>query len=536
LPGLKTDVEEALQPGLDLGLQPVGTIPGAGLDEAPRSDQLSRLGVWTGLRHAAILLLTALAAVAVTGYHPYGEDAGIYVAGIKQATRPELYGSSAAFLTPYLQVSLFPRLSARLIHSLHLPLEDYLLAMQVLTTWLLLFACWGLAKRCFDRSVERWGALLVTAVCLPLPVAGSSLFMMDPYLTSRSFSTPLSLLAISACLDRKYLHAAALLLLIGLFHPLMVIYAALFVLLLWAVQVESLAGVGALIASAFAAAAGVTVSQRSVAESAAYASAVRSRSYFFLSNWHWYELVGLAAPILIFALLSYWRSPSTPPAQIALARTCALLGLTSLLVAAIFARSSNHSHLVAALQPLRPFLLLYFCMFVAVGGVIGKTVLKRSAWRWMVLLAGTGAGLAFAQHQSYPGSAQLELPGAVSSNGWTRGFLWIRDNTPPDARFALDAEYIHTRGEDGQGFRAIAERDALADRVKDGGAAAVFRQLADRWWIEQAATSDLNLIDDAERLRRLTPFGVGWIVLDAGSPTLLHCPFADETIKVCRLH
>jgi hypothetical protein len=494
------------------------------------------LRVWLGLRHAALLLLAALAAVGITGYHPYAEDAGIYVAGIKQAAHPGLYGSSSAFLAPFLQASLFPQLSARVVRALHLPLDDYLLGMQVLTTWLLLFACWELAKRCFDRPAERWGALLFTAVCLPIPVAGSSLFMMDPYLTSRSFSTPLSLLAISACLDRKYLNAALLLLVIGLFHPLMVIYAALFVLLLWGVQAGSLAGVAALVVTAFAAAAGVTFSQRSVVESAAYVNAVVTRPYFFLANWQWYELIGLAAPILIFSVLSFWRTSYIPWGRVVLAKTCAVLGITSTLVALIFARASSHSHLVAALQPLRPFLLIYLCMFVVVGGIAGAAILKRAAWLWIVLLAGTGAGLAFAQHKSYPGSAHLELPGAVSKNGWVRAFVWIRDNTPPDERFALDADYIHTRGEDGQGFRAIAERDALADGAKDGGAAAVFRQLADRWWIEQTATSDLNRIDDAERLRRLRPFGVDWIVIDSNSPTRLNCPFADETIQVCHLH
>ncbi len=526
MPSLKIDAEADLQPGLELEL---------GRRTARKklaSDQRYASG------RAALLLLTALGAIAIVGYHPYAEDAGIYVAGIKSAAHPGLYGASGVFIAPYLRVSLFPELSAWAVRSFHLPLEVYLFALQVFTTWLVLFACWELAKRCFGGAQERWAAVLLTAVCLSVPVAGTSLFMMDPYLTSRSFSTPLSLLAISACLDRKILNAALLLLLIGLFHPLMVVYAAFFVLLLWAVQTESKAGVAALVASAFAAAAGVTFSQRGVVESTAYANATGSRYYFFLANWHWYEIFGLAAPVLILGLFGWRRAAGGAPApadRIALAKTCVLLGLTAVSVALGFARASSHSHLVAALQPLRPFLLIYFCMFVMLGGMIGSAVLKRSAWRWIVLFAGTGAGLAFAQHMAYPASAQVELPGAASRNGWRRAFLWIRDNTPADARFALDADYIHTPGEDSQGFRAIAERDALADRSKDGGAAAVFRQLAGRWWVEQTATTDLNRIDDAERVRRLTPLGVDWIVLDAGASTQLPCPFADDAVKVCRL-
>jgi len=490
----------------------------------------------TRARRAALLLLAALAAVAIAGYHPYAEDAGIYVAGIKQALHPGIYGSSAFFLEPYLRVSLFPDLSAWLLRTLHLPLETYLFALQILTAWLLLFACWSLARRCFERPEERWAAVLLTAACLSVPVAGTSLFLMDPYLTSRSFSTPLSLLALAACLDRKLLRAALLLLLIGLFHPLMVIYATFFVLLLWAVQTESLPVIAALAAAAIAAAAAVTFSQRHLAETIAYQNAVGSRYYFFLANWHWYEQLGVAAPVLILALYGFSRRPANLPGGIALARTCTLLGLISIFIALLFARESSRSHLVAALQPLRPFLLIYCCMFLVLGGVIGGSLLKRSIWRWVLLFAGVGSGLAFAQHQAFPASAQIELPGAVSRNGWTRAFLWIRDNTPPDARFALDADYIHTPGEDGQGFRALAERDALADRSKDGGAAAVFRQLADRWWIEQTATTNLNKIDEAERVRRLAPFHVDWIVLNASTPTRLPCPFVDDAVKVCRLH
>jgi hypothetical protein len=123
----------------------------------------------------------------------------------------------------------------------------------------------------------------------------------------------------------------------------------------------------------------------------------------------------------------------------------------------------------------------------------------------------------------------------TSSNGWNRAFLWIRGNTPQNAIVALDADYIHAPGEDSQGFRALAERDSLADRSKDGGAAAVFPRLADRWMTEQTATTGLNNIDDSERVRRLTPFHVDWIVLNAASPTRMQCPFVDATAKVCRL-
>ncbi len=526
MPSLKIDEEEAvLQPrvasGLDPSEQPAGDTP--------------RFASRNGVRHAAQLLLAALGAVAISGYHPFGEDAGIYVAGIKSAANPGLYGNSGAFIAPYLRVSLFPQIGAWLVRSLHLPLEVFLFAAQILTTWLLLFACWELARHCFDRREERWAAVLLTAACLSIPVAGTSLFLMDPYLTSRSFSTPLSLLAIAACLDRSFLRTAFLLLLIGLFHPLMVLYAAFFVLLLWAVQVRSRPGAAAILATGLAAAAAIHFSQRTYVESIAYQNAVLSRYYFFLSEWQWYELFGLAAPVLILAAYASRRKAVTAAGGVYLAKTCVIFGLVSIALSLLFARPVGHSHLIAALQPLRPFLLIYFCMFLLLGGLIGGALLKRSSWLFAILLASIGTGLAFAQHQIYPASAQVELPGLVSHNGWTRAFLWIRDNTPQDARFALDADYIRVPGEDSQGFRAIAERGSLADQSKDGGAAAVFRQLADRWWVEQTATTGLNQMDDSERLRRLAPFHVDWVVLNADAPTHLDCPFIDDAVRVCRL-
>jgi hypothetical protein len=127
------------------------------------------------------------------------------------------------------------------------------------------------------------------------------------------------------------------------------------------------------------------------------------------------------------------------------------------------------------------------------------------------------------------------LPGLRSQNGWNRAFLWIRSATPLDAIFALDCDYIHAPGEDAQGFRAIAERGSLADFSKDGGAAAVFPQLADRWLSEHRAESGLNAIDDAERLRRLIPLHASWMVLDRHATTAMPCPFEDDAVKVCRL-
>jgi hypothetical protein len=491
-----------------------------------------------------------MAAVAIGGYHPYAEDAGIYVAGIKLASNPGLYGGSGFFIAPFLTASLFTHLNAWILSSLHLPIEYLLFTMLLLTTWLLLYGCWELAKLCFHRRHERWAAFFLVAACLSLPVAGSSLFMMDPYLTGRSFSTPLTLLALCACLQGRTARAALLLLLVALFHPLMAIYATGFVLMLWAVQHQSWLGAAALLASAAAAGLAVQYSQRAVTESPAYRAAALSRDYFYLARWQWYEIFGLIAPLILLTAYARWHSNektfgsippdalapvSAPQHAVALATTCVLVGAASITVSLVFARPDSQSHLVAALQPIRPFLLIYCCMFLLLGGTIGRLCGSRHVRRWAVLFATVAIGLAWVQRQAYPASPHLEMPWSASTNGWTRAFLWIRANTPPDAVFALDADYIHSPGEDAQGFRAIAERASLADRSKDGGAAAVFPQLAERWSAERTATTGLDHLSDAERLRRLAPFHVDWIVLNSAAATSMPCPFQNAAVKVCRL-
>jgi len=150
-----------------------------------------------------------------------------------------------------------------------------------------------------------------------------------------------------------------------------------------------------------------------------------------------------------------------------------------------------------------------------------------------VLILGSSLGLV--QHFLYAASNHIEVPTAACQNPWRRAFDWIRSNSAPNAIVALDADYIHAPGEDGLGFRAIAERDSLADRSKDGGAAAVFPQLAEQWLREEQATSGLNRADDAERHRHLAPFHVSWIVLNGSAATSMPCPFSTETVKVCQM-
>jgi hypothetical protein len=139
------------------------------------------------------------------------------------------------------------------------------------------------------------------------------------------------------------------------------------------------------------------------------------------------------------------------------------------------------------------------------------------------------------QRLAYSSSSHVEWPGLSPHNRWQQAFLWIRSNTQEDAIFALDNDYIEGAGEDAQGFRATAERSAVADWFKDGGIASNFPQAAAPWWRGSQATEKLNGATDAERLARLQPLGVTWIVLPVQARTGFPCPFTNASVRVCQL-
>jgi hypothetical protein len=480
---------------------------------------------------AALTLLALL----VHGYHPYAEDGGIYAAGIKLRLNPALYGASAEFIRPYMRMSVFSNWNAGLVSGLHLPLEVVLLLMQVGTTAWLLYGCLGLARRCFSRVEAQWGAVLLVTLCLTVPAAGTSLFLMDPYLTSRSISTPCTLMAMGACLDRRMGLGLMWLAVAAIFHPLMGIYGAGFVLLLWAMERRSRVGVAAVAVGAFVLGGVVTFSQRGVVETANYKAAVLTRYYYFVSMWHWYEWVGLAAPLVLAGIYCRWRAWDMRRADVLLAATAGTLGAIAVGVCVVFTGPGSRSHLVSALQPLRSFLLIYYCMFLLLGGTLAEVWLRRGTWRWAALVLAVGGTMFGFSRATYSESAHVEMPGAAAKNDWVKAFLWIKANTPVDTVVALDADYIQAAGEDGQGFRAIAERSGLADYSKDGGAAAAFPQIADAWMREQAAVTGLSKASDAERRVRVEGFGVGWVVLKRGARTGMDCPYGNGLVKVCRM-
>jgi hypothetical protein len=189
--------------------------------------------------------------------------------------------------------------------------------------------------------------------------------------------------------------------------------------------------------------------------------------------------------------------------------------------------------------------LLYLLFFLIVGGLLGEYVLDRRFYRWLLLFLPLSAGMFYAQREMYPASPHLELRADAPQNAWLQAFGWIRQNTPVDSLFALDPHYMTLPGEDYHGFRALAERSALADFEKDGGMAARVPPLAPRWLKEVNAQSGWQNFQAADFERLKNQFGVTWIILSR--PTDQHsdatqaasamtCPYQHGSLQVCRLY
>jgi hypothetical protein len=148
------------------------------------------------------LLLLACVTLCVHGYHPHSDDAALYVAGIKHLCNPALYsGIDVPYLTVQAGASIFEPMMAVLIRASGGRVDDTLFAAYIVTVAFFLVAIFRLTRLLFPAKLSAVSASLLAAASFTLPVAGTSLSIMDPYLTARSFSTPISIFAIEALLS-----------------------------------------------------------------------------------------------------------------------------------------------------------------------------------------------------------------------------------------------------------------------------------------------------------------------------------------------
>jgi hypothetical protein len=472
----------------------------------------------------------------VHGYHPFADDAGIYISGIRKLADPGLYQPDSAFVLAHTHFSIFAHILAWTERITRLPIELLIFTTHLASIFLFLLACWTLAERLFPTTAQRWCAVALSAACFTLPIAGTSLFLMDPYVTARSFSTPLGLFALAAAIDRRWSRCLLLLTVGALLHPLMTAYAAAFITLFYLIDFGIPRAAFVVCAEAIAAAALIFCFTHHLPDTPGYRQAALSRDYLFPTRWFRVDYLGLGIPLILFALAC--RRYRTNPLIRMLSLAACLLGFTGTLVAFLFVHPTG-SLLLARLQPLRSFHMLYAVGVILTGGYLGSLCFNarhgfRARWMAFSLLLVVAAVFFLVQSASYSLSAHVELPGLAPRNPWQQAFLWIRSNTPRNAVFTANPDLVYVEGEDAQSFRATTERSLLADD-KDEGVVVVFPYLAKQWAAQRNPQVNLDELTDTQRLARLRPLGAGWILLSRTAVTALPCPYRNAVAQVCRL-
>ena len=489
------------------------------------------------IRDSIVLAVVSLAAFFVHGFHPAAEDAAIYLPGIKKLLHPSLYPYNGEFFAAHAGRTQFPRLIAASIELTRLPFDWAILLWHVFSIFLLLLACWKIAQHCFPQRIAQWSAVLLVAATLTVPVAGTALFILDPYLNPRSLSAPAILLALVNYLDERYFRTVLWIILTALIHPLMAVFGVAYLLTLWLPpRFLRLCSIKETKISAMALVPfGLMLQSFSAGHAYRDALDIPAHSFFFLTRWQSYEWIGIFAPI---ALLVIYRSLARKKSWRCLEQLSSALifyGVVFFLAALVITIPKSMAAWVF-LQPMRSLHLLYILFFLFTGGILGEFVLRGQAWRWLALFLPLCGVMYFAQRRTFPASPHIEWPGVVPANDWLQAFAWIRANTPEDAYFALDPDHMNAPGEDEHGFRALAERSMLADRVKDSGAVTMFPRMADEWRRQLQAQAGWNTFHQSDYEGLHQQFGPTWFVVAPNAGDGLTCLYKNPTLKICRLN
>jgi hypothetical protein len=439
-----------------------------------------------------------------------------------------------------MQATVFDDAMAGFVRSTRIPVAWAELFWQLVCLFAILWACHGIARQLFTQRRAQWAGVAMVAGLFTLPVSGAAIFLADQHLHPRNAAAALILLAVERILAGRRRQAVPFLIAAFLVHPLMAALGVSFCLFLSLALLES---IHARIISwnwsqtgAWRKKAAALVPLGWVLEPAspAWHKALDTRSYYYLYQWTWYEWLGALAPLLLFGLL--WRVADKKRHKL-LARFALgtfAYGLFQQVLAMVLLGPASWIRLTP-FQPMRYLQLVYFFMALIGGCLLGKALLQANLWRWAVYLTAINGGMLAWQLADFPGSAHLELPGRPTANPWLQAFTWIRANTPQDAYFAVDPEYMRAPGEDYHSFRALTERSQLADAVKDASVVTQIPELAPAW--ERQAEAGANWsrfrLSDFERLK--AEFGADWaLVSDPPVPGLV-CVWHNQVLAVCQI-
>ena len=476
----------------------------------------------------ALIVLLTFAALLVHGYHPAAEDGEIYIPGIKKLLNPALYPFGNEFFTNHARMTVFPKIVAASVGLSHLSFDVTIFLWYVVAVFLTLLAAWEWSGEFFQESEGRWAVAALLAALLTLPVAGTSLYISDQYLSPRSLVLFSLLFATLNAWRSRCARFAAWSVFAALVHPLMSVFGISYGLLLLGMK-RAGTGKGDVRPLAI-----MPFLHFLPIASEAYRDAVHTRPYFFILQWAWYEWIGIVAPLALFWLFSRIAQKNGNSAMSLVSRSLVVYGL-AYFFAALVLTIPHPFETLARLQPMRSFHLLYTFLILVGGGLLGTKVLKNHAWRWVLLFLPLSSGMYFAQRQLFSSSPHIEWPGMAPTNDWLRAFEWIRRNTPSDAVFAIDPSYMLK--DDQHGFRAIAERSRLADAVKDSGAVTMFPEppFAEDWLGQTTDASGWNRFQPADLHRLKEKYGISWVVLERPCIAGLDCPYQNDAVVVCHV-
>lgn len=468
----------------------------------------------------------------VHGYHYGIEDEAIYLPAIKKNLNPALYPTDSAFFLSQTNLTVFPNLIAFFARVTHLSIDTVVFAVHILSIFLTLTACWYLSRKCFAKAPAQWTAVLMVAAVLTIPVAGTSLYLMDQHLHPRSLATAALLFGLSGIIDKRYIRAVVCLAIAFLMHPIMGSFGIAFAFfLLWRAgeQLLLLCIVPPLLLLS-------PLTLKSPSE--AWHEAVLDCPYYFLLRWEWYEWIGIFAPIALLAWFGYLGQRDNSDVLRWMSWRLVVFSLFFFVVGAVLTIPARFERMVS-FQPMRWLHLTFLIFFLLAGGLLGQGILRNRPLRWLMLFVPLCTLMFLVQRQQFPSSAHIEWPGSAPRSDWLKAFAWVRQNTPPDAKFALDPHYLESPGLDYHGFRALAERSMLADRGKDRTVTTLTPAIAETWHEQVKARDNWKdfRTEDFHRLKQ--QYGVTWVVLERGewysSFSGLACLYNNDAVSVCRI-
>jgi hypothetical protein len=487
-----------------------------------------------------LLFAFSILAFLVTGYHPGAEDDSVYVTAVKADLNPSLYPHDSDFFKLQLRSSIFDPAMSAFIRVTHIPVPWAELLWQFLSIFLILAASWSILCQLFEETVARWAGIAMLAAMFTLPVAGTALYIVDQYLHPRTFAAALILFSVSGIMAGRRWLAAPLLALSFAFHPLMGALGISFCCVLTLIFHEPLQirlrELWARPVAEYTTPAFIVLPFGWLFDppTPIWLKALGTRHWFRLYQWTWYEWLGAIGPLVIFWVISRIAKKRGETKLARFATAILIYGVFQQAVAMVIL-GPKELIVLSALEPMRYLHLVYLFMALILGAYLGRYVLRTQVWRWAVFLLIANGGMFLAQRQLFASTEHLELPGRNSANPWLQAFAWIRTNTPTDAYFVFDPNYMAEPQEDYHGFRPLAERSQLADAFKDASVLTKVPGLGPAWESQVTAHLDWEHFKLADFERLKSDFGVNWALVSYPATAGLDCHWHNDLLAVCQI-